>query len=1097
MLNTDLTTQSRMRLEAAACGRQLYFACELTVEALYQERTFQCLCPEGYSGEFCHHTSDLQIQESCSDSLLVLTCDHDKHLSIVGSTFHLDNNNVCPPAGVAPVGNCLFSASQINTYLRELILLPGCEGQTRCEVTVTDDLIRDLDPCPTHPKYVKVHYRCRDTYNVHTETCQSLTAKLSCQKPLGLPHIRVDVAAYGRLRASSVCSESTLRPGELSVTDCRSLMTLDIVARRCNGYASCNVTASDDVFGDPCQGVFKYLDISYQCLANITEATAAYPLTYGVATLTPPVFCPAVNRSGVQWRTTQDGKTDVQRCPDGQDGLAYWQCDKQNPVQWSAMGPDLSQCTSPWINDIYRQIESESVSAGVLAQSVLNNTVASSTVQNRDVQKTVSLMNDLLQLQDKQLTGLAEQEQQSTVEAFGEILVEFGSNILDSDKQSTWASAATDEGSAASQTPATPTDVTENLENTGFLVAQYLSRDKTNVVIHSENIVMTVEAIASENAGKAVFFQDTRTTEDGTTDTLNTITLPPSATQTTGNMGSAQVVFLVYKTLGEYLTDTAIDGMEAISRSVNDTDYDFSNETDESLGLQLNSAVMSASARKQEKDVETFENDEEVLLTIKHTLSNITGNVSCVFWNSSKSLGGNGAWSDKGCRLVSSNQTHSACACNHLTNFAILMDVTGTHTKIPVIHEKVLTVLTFVGCSISIVCLFISIFAFTFFRNIWSLRVTIHRNLCLMLLLANALFIAGVEQTQIKILCSVIAGLLHYSFLSAFVWMSLEAVQFYIMLVHVFSTHSRHWPYYLAGYGIPAIVVGVSAGVNYTGYGTDRYCWLSTDNYFIWSFTGPVAAIIAVNVVLLIVSLRIAYSSRSSINKGIAQNDIRPWIKGAMTLLFLLGITWGIGFFFINQQSLVVAYIFTILNSLQGLFIFVFYCLGNERVNSEMRKFVHRQRWLPACIRDRYGRNSASNQSWSQKGATIRRQQACRPEVYHKTDTSAMTTLNTLSEGDITETTKDKYANPAIDVKLVDDNDQDNSSQTANMEYGTTNMAYDTSSLAETCSTVAEGTNIADGSHSGRSWLHNNAINTIVAENKTKSDHQYPPVDYD
>ncbi|XP_022097099.1 adhesion G protein-coupled receptor L2-like isoform X2 [Acanthaster planci] len=969
MLNTDLMIWSRIQLATEICERRLYFACELTPEALYQERTFQCLCEEGYFGEFCERTLDLQTETVCSDALLNLTCDLNKHLTIIRGTYHLDSGReVCSEtSGVRPTVNCVLRTN-LNHFL-ENKHLSKCEGRQRCTTIVADDTIRSSDDwCLSHPIYAKVEYGCQDTFSMHT--CQSSMAKLSCENSTGQPFIRVEVATYGRLHSSAHCADSTLQPGQLPVTDCRSINTLDLVAGRCNGLPSCNIQASDDVFGDPCKGVYKKLDITYRCVENLTAASATYPLTYGIATLPPPVLCPAVNHSGVVWRPTREGQSDVQRCPNGQDGLAYWLCDRQTHGQWSTMGPDLSRCTSPWINNIYKQIESGSESASFLAKLVLNNT-ASSTAQNSDFQKSLSLMDDLLKLQDKQLLRLDEEEQQSTVEAFGEIVIKFGSNVLDSDKQDTWASLTANDGSSESSAAVTPTDVTENLENTGFLVAQYLGPDKSHVTIHSENILMAVEVVPKEKTGKAVYFQDTRKTDDGTNSVRHTITLPPSATNITG-IGSTQVVFLVYESLGEYLTDTAIDeGVQGIRGSLNESDYALDNKTDGSIGLMLNSAVVSASAKKHEEQLTTFENEEEIQLTIKHALPNITGNVTCVFWNTSKSLGKSGAWSNNGCRLVSSNLTHSICACNHLTNFAILMDVTGTHTTIAPVHEKILTVLTYVGCAVSIVCLLLSFCAFTFFKNIWSLRVTIHRNLCFMLLVANALFVAGVEQTQIKTLCSVIAGLLQYSFLSAFVWMSLEAVQFYIMLVHVFSTQSRRWPYYLAGYGIPAIVVGVSAGINHSGYGTDRYCWLTTDDSFIWSFTGPVAIIIAVNLVLLVVSLRIAYSSRSSINKGITQNDIRPWIKGATTLLFLLGITWGIGFFFINQQSLVMAYIFTILNSLQGLFIFIFYCLGNERVNSELRKFLNRQEWLPACIRKRYGRDTTSSHSWVLKSSLV------------------------------------------------------------------------------------------------------------------------------
>ena len=38
----------------------------------------------------------------------------------------------------------------------------------------------------------------------------------------------------------------------------------------------------------------------------------------------------------------------------------------------------------------------------------------------------------------------------------------------------------------------------------------------------------------------------------------------------------------------------------------------------------------------------------------------------------------NGAWSTEGCMLVVSTQEQTTCSCNHLTNFAVLMEVGKT-----------------------------------------------------------------------------------------------------------------------------------------------------------------------------------------------------------------------------------------------------------------------------------------------------------------------------------------------------------------------------------------------------------------------------------
>ncbi|XP_054602267.1 L-rhamnose-binding lectin SML-like [Nothobranchius furzeri] len=73
--------------------------------------------------------------------------------------------------------------------------------------------------------------------------------------------IYVDSADYGR-HDSTTCSFGR-PPSELQNTSCSTLA--DVVAENCTGENSCSITASNDVFGDPCVGTFKYLDVTYEC----------------------------------------------------------------------------------------------------------------------------------------------------------------------------------------------------------------------------------------------------------------------------------------------------------------------------------------------------------------------------------------------------------------------------------------------------------------------------------------------------------------------------------------------------------------------------------------------------------------------------------------------------------------------------------------------------------------------------------------------------------------------------------------------------------------------------------------------------------------
>lgn len=64
--------------------------------------------------------------------------------------------------------------------------------------------------------------------------------------------------------------------------------------------------------------------------------------------------------------------------------------------------------------------------------------------------------------------------------------------------------------------------------------------------------------------------------------------------------------------------------------------------------------------------------------------------------------------------------------------------------------------------------------------------------------------------------------MLHFFFLAVFVWMLLEGVQLYRMVVQVFNATIRPLYLIVCGYGIPLVIVIISAGVRLTGYGTEE-----------------------------------------------------------------------------------------------------------------------------------------------------------------------------------------------------------------------------------------------------------------------------------
>uniref|UniRef100_A0A7N4PYI3 Adhesion G protein-coupled receptor L4 n=1 Tax=Sarcophilus harrisii TaxID=9305 RepID=A0A7N4PYI3_SARHA len=266
---------------------------------------------------------------------------------------------------------------------------------------------------------------------------------------------------------------------------------------------------------------------------------------------------------------------------------------------------------------------------------------------------------------------------------------------------------------------------------------------------------------------------------------------------------------------------------------------------------------------------------------------------------------------------------------------------------------NILTRITQLGIIISLVCLAMCIFTFWFFSEIQSTRTTIHKNLCCSLFLAELVFLVGINTNSNKLFCSIIAGLLHYFFLAAFAWMCIEGIHLYLIVVGViYNKGFLHKNFYIFGYLSPAVVVGFSAALGYRYYGTTKVCWLSTENNFIWSFIGPACLIILVNLLAFGVIIYKVFRHTAMLKPEVScYENIRSCARGALALLFLLGTTWIFGVLHVVHASVVTAYLFTICNAFQGMFIFIFLCVLSRKIQEEYYRLFKNVPCCSGCLR--------------------------------------------------------------------------------------------------------------------------------------------------
>ncbi|XP_029639842.1 adhesion G protein-coupled receptor L2 isoform X2 [Octopus sinensis] len=736
-----------------------------------------------------------------------------------------------------------------------------------------------------------------------------------------------------------------------------------------------------------------------------TQSTTPYRV---ISTTYRAKKCPEKTVDGIWWPTVHSGVVSERPCPGVKVGIARWQCGESH---WIRPAPNYTDCVAPWLQDIANNVN------GTQPQTSMGNLskhMKASYLGSGDIIKTTKeIIPGLTRILQREVEHT--KHKMKLVTNFTEGFLSVGSTMLQDNQKGGWEEMPPFERSGVA------TNLAYTMKTTAFKMASLLTM-QSQIEIATDNIdleIKVAEITQHLQDVKMPSSQYFRSVEDY-------IIIPKENLIKYSHGGLYRAVYMVYKNLDDLLNNELDEDVMETDKKQGAGDGDDGGDDDdvvdkkESVHVETRvhnkkfkeSPQLDLQLQETDNDQETVETEiqapqkintrilsvtidnrqntqleKPVVFVLKHLVDQDPRNAKCVFWNYTvRNM--DGRWSRKGCQLLSTNMTHTACKCNHLTSFAVLMDFIGT--KPPGPHVDALYIITFVGCILSIIGLFCCFVTFSYFRNLQSSRNTIHKNLVLCLMLAEITFLAGIHQVKNKIFCAVIAGVLHFLFLAAFCWMCLEGILLYIMLIEVFEAESRRTAFYLFGYGIPALIVGIALGVDYRGYGTDRHCWLKIDNYFILSFVVPVGIIILINMFMLILAIYMMHthantanskerSTKEKINGHLSTSsdlalcgsqsklsylaDIPGWIRAAWILIILLGLTWIFGLFYVNQETLFMAYIFNILNSLQGFFIFIFHCLLNDKVRKEYKKAIKSSTWLPECIKPCCGAASTERSS--------------------------------------------------------------------------------------------------------------------------------------
>uniref|UniRef100_A0A803TWU3 Cadherin EGF LAG seven-pass G-type receptor 1 n=1 Tax=Anolis carolinensis TaxID=28377 RepID=A0A803TWU3_ANOCA len=617
--------------------------------------------------------------------------------------------------------------------------------------------------------------------------------------------------------------------------------------------------------------------------------------------------CPKAFEAGIWWPQTKFGQPAAVPCPKGSVGNAVRHCNSEKG--W--LPPELFNCTTVGFMDLKIMNEKllrnetnmdgdKSVQIAKVLHSATNHT---GSFYGNDVRTAYQMMIRVLQYESQQqgfdLAATRDVD-------FNEVR-KAGSALLEPSTKEHWEHIQRTEGGTA--------HLLKHYEEYFNTVAKNMQKTYMKpFIIVAANMIIAVDIFEKSNFTGAKVPRFDAIKEDYPRDLESSVLFPDTLFKASNRKGRHQrmlkttplnkyyeifkkvltkrkrrhpeesnqhatAIVIIYRTLGRFLPES----------------YDPDRR---SLRLPnrpiINTPIISTIVYR---DGESLPNLLESPITLEHVMMETEERTKpvCVFWNHSTTIGETGGWSSKGCEMFSRSQSHVICQCNHLTSFAVLMDISKRENG----EALPLKIITYTTVSISLAALLLTFILLVLIRTLRSNLHSIHKNLVAALFFSELVFLIGINQTENPFVCTVIAILLHYFYMSTFAWMFVEQLHIYRMLTEVRNINFGHMRfYYVMGWGIPAIITGLAVGLDPQGYGNPDFCWLSV-------------------------------------------------LRTAFLLLLLISATWLLGLMAVNSDVMTFHYLFAVFSCLQGLFIFFFHCIFNKEVRKHLKNTFTGKKPLP------------------------------------------------------------------------------------------------------------------------------------------------------
>ncbi|XP_060931243.1 cadherin EGF LAG seven-pass G-type receptor 3 [Limanda limanda] len=678
--------------------------------------------------------------------------------------------------------------------------------------------------------------------------------------------------------------------------------------------------------------------------------------------------CPKTITQGIWWPRTKFNLPAAVPCPKGSVGAAIRHCDAERG--W--LEPDLYNCTSPPFVDLNVALDSlernetelNTIMEKKLAHQLRDVTEATTRLYGNDLQIAERLLSRLLTFETQQSGfGLT-----ATQDAhFNENILRGCSVLLGPATSGLWRALAQSQNHIPGGGPA---ELTGLLEQYTQILAQNMKLTYLNpVALVAPNIVMNLDRVENHTHVRRRFprYHNALFRSQALWDPYTHVILPPAAlvpqrqqqhswkekertekepsapqnaapanvgtsVNQTGEYTAARrtvslpeppisiIIMLIYRSVGEalppkYHTDRR--GVRLPRHPV------------------MNSPVVTISVYNNQTFVGGHL-DQPILLEFKLLETANRSKPLCVQWNHSSQYDAGGCWTVRDCTVVYRNTSHVRCQCHRLGTIGVLMD--SSHREQLEGDLETLALVTYSFLCLSMLALLLTVLVLSCLRGLKSNTRSIHSNTAAAMFLSELVFLLGVNQTEQQFLCTVVAILLHYFFMSTFAWMFVEGLHIYRMQTEQRNINYGAMRFYYAiGWGVPAIITGLAVGLDPEGYGNPDFCWISIYDKLIWSFAGPIAIVILVNGGIF---TTVAKMSCNPSQKETKKLPVIATIRNAVLLLLVATATWLCGLMAVNNSILAFYYIFDVLCLVQGLSVMLVFTVFNSEVQEAWRVAV-------------------------------------------------------------------------------------------------------------------------------------------------------------